>query len=85
MGPDVSLVSSDDATAYDVYQTLVEHNLLRTSVTPPVHSFETTGNDRERFRQLAHRFLGLEIDRVDSFPTSAITLPTTAELENTDS
>jgi glutamate racemase len=85
MGPDVSLVSSDDATAYDVYQTLVEHNLLRTSPTPPVHSFETTGNDRERFRQLAHRFLGLEIDRVDSFPTSTITLPTTAELENTDS
>ena len=85
MGPDVSLVSSDDATAYDVYQTLVEHNLLRTSATPPVHSFETTGNDRERFRQLAHRFLGLEIDRVDSFPTSAITLPTAAELENTDS
>ena len=85
MGPDVSLVSSDDATAYDVYQTLVEHNLLRTSATPPVHSFETTGDDRERFRQLAHRFLGLEIDRVDSFPTSTITLPTTAELENTDS
>ncbi len=85
MGPDVSLVSSDDATAYEVYQTLVEHDLLRTSTAPPVHSFETTGNDRERFRQLAHRFLGLEIDRVDSFPTSAITLPTTAELENTDS
>ena len=85
MGPDVSLVSSDDATAYEVYQTLVEHDLLRTSTAPLVHSFETTGNDRERFRQLAHRFLGLEIDRVDSFPTSAITLPTTAELENTDS
>jgi len=85
MGPNVSLVSSDDATAYDVYQTLVVHDLLRTSTTPPVHSFETTGDDRERFRQLAHRFLGLEIDRVDSFSTNAITLPTPSELENTDS
>ena len=85
MGPDVSLVSSDDATAYEVYQTLVTHDLLRTSTTPAVHSFETTGGDRERFHELAHRFLGLEIDRVDEFPTGAITLPSRNELENTDS
>lgn len=85
MGPDVSLVSSDDATAYEVYQTLLTHDLLRTSTTPSVHSFETTGGDRERFRELAHRFLGLEIDRVDAFPTGAITLPSRIELENTDS
>jgi glutamate racemase len=85
MGPDVSLVSSDDATAYEVYQTLLTHDLLRTSTTPSVHSYETTGGDRERFRELAHRFLGLEIDRVDAFPTGAITLPSRIELENTDS
>jgi glutamate racemase len=85
MGPDVSLVSSDDATAYEVYQTLVTHDLLRSSTTPPVHSFETTGGDGERFRELAHRFLGLEIDKVDSFPTGTIALPTRIELENTDS
>jgi glutamate racemase len=85
MGPDVSLVSSDDATAYEVYQTLVSHDLLRSSTTPPVHSFETTGGDRERFRELAHRFLGLEIDKVEAFPTGTITLPTRIELENTDS
>lgn len=85
MGPDVSLVSSDDATAYEVYQTLVTHDLLRTTATPPTHSFETTGGDRERFRNLAHRFLGLEIDHVEAFPTGAITLPTQSELENTDS
>lgn len=85
MGPDVSLVSSDDATAYEVYQTLVTHDLLRSSTTPPVHSFETTGGDRERFRELAHRFLGLEIDKVEAFPTGTITLPTRIELENTDS
>jgi len=85
MGPDVSLVSSDNATAYEVYQTLVTHDQMRSSTAPPVHSFETTGSDRERFRELAHRFLGLEIDRVDAFPTGAITLPTRIELENTDS
>jgi len=85
MGPDVSLVSSDDATAYEVYQTLLTHDLLRTSTTPSVHSFETTGGDRERFRELAHRFLGLEIDRVEAFPTGGITLPSQIELENTDS
>lgn len=85
MGPDVSLVSSDDATAYEVYQTLVTHDLLRTATTPPVHTFETTGTDRERFRTLAHRFLGLEIDRVEEFPTGVITLPTQSETENTDS
>lgn len=85
MGPDVSLVSSDDATAYEVYQTLLTHNLLRTSITPPAHTFETTGGDREKFRGLAHRFLGLEVDRVEAFPTGAITLPTPIELENTDS
>ncbi|MEN9910963.1 MAG: glutamate racemase, partial [Actinomycetota bacterium] len=85
MGPDVSLVSSDDATAYEVYQTLVTHDLLRTSTTPAVHSFETTGKDRERFRELAHRFLGPEINRVEDFSTGAITLPTRIELENTDS
>ena len=78
-------MSSDDATAYEVYQTLVTHDLLRTSTTPAFHSFETTGGDRERFRELAHRFLGLEIDRVEEFPTGAITLPPRIELENTDS
>jgi glutamate racemase len=85
MGPDVSLVSSDDATAYEVYQTLLTHDLLRTDTSPPRHSFETTGGDRERFRLLAHRFLGLEIDRVEEFPTGAITLPPASELENNDS
>jgi glutamate racemase len=84
MGPNVSLVSSDDATAYEVYQTLLTHDLVRSATTPPDHSFETTGGDRERFRLLAHRFLGLEIDRVDDFPTGAITLPTTSELENNE-
>ena len=75
MGPGVTLVSSAEATAFEVYQTLLTHDLLRTSTTPPTHSFETTGDDAQRFRTLAHRFLGLEIGHVESFPTGAITLP----------
>ncbi|MFM6967402.1 MAG: glutamate racemase [Microbacteriaceae bacterium] len=76
MGPSVTLVSSAEATAFEVYQTLLTHDLLRTTTTPPTHSFETTGDDTERFRTLAHRFLGLEVGHVESFPTGAITLPT---------
>ena len=75
MGPEVALVSSAEATAYEVYQTLLTHDLLRTSTTPPTHSFETTGDDTENFRTLAHRFLGLEVGHVESFPTGAIHLP----------
>ena len=85
MGPTVSLVSSDDATAYEVYQTLLTHDLLRVSNTPPTHSFETTGGDSERFRTLAHRFLGLEVERVEQFPTGVITLPTTTDLKDNNS
>jgi glutamate racemase len=76
MGPSVTLVSSAEATAYEVYQTLLTHDLLRTSTAAPTHSFETTGDDADRFRALAHRFLGLEVDRVEPFPTGAIHLPT---------
>ena len=80
MGPTVTLVSSADATAYEVYQTLLTHDLLRTASTPPTHSFETTGNDTARFETLAHRFLGLEVAHVESFPTGTLNLsPLTTE------
>lgn len=76
MGPSVTLVSSAEATAFEVYQTLLTHDLLRTATTAPTHSFETTGDDAARFQSLAHRFLGLEVGHVESFPTGAIHLPT---------
>jgi glutamate racemase len=80
MGPTVTLVSSADATAYEVYQTLLTHDLLRTAAAPPSHSFETTGNDTARFETLAHRFLGLEVGHVESFPTGTLNLsPLTTE------
>ncbi len=75
MGPSVTLVSSAEATAFEVYQTLLTHDLLRTATTAPTHSFETTGDDAARFQSLAHRFLGLEVGHVESFPTGAIHLP----------
>ncbi len=72
MGSEVSLVSSADATAFEVYQTLVSGNMLRTESSAPAHTFETTGDDTARFEALAHRFLGLEVDHVEPFPTGTI-------------
>lgn len=75
VGESVTLVSSAEETAFDVYRTLVEHGLERTASAPPAHHFEATGPDREAFRRLASRFLGPEVVRVESFDTGAIALP----------
>ena len=65
MGEDVSLVSSAEETAKDVYRTLVRHDLLRdTSLPEPEHQFMATG-DPEEFQRLGRRFLGPEIGRVE--------------------
>jgi len=66
MGEDVTLVSSAEETAKDVYGTLVRHDLLRDSGLPePVHQFMATG-DPEDFQRLGRRFLGPEIGRVEA-------------------
>jgi len=57
MGEQVTLVSSADETARDVYRILVEKDLLRRSEGPPRHELLTTG-DQEIFNRLANRFLG---------------------------
>ena len=36
MGEDVTLVSSAEETAYDVYRTLVKHGLERSGAEPPL-------------------------------------------------
>ncbi|OYX57497.1 MAG: glutamate racemase [Micrococcales bacterium 32-70-13] len=72
MGPEVSLVSSAEETAYDVYRQLVAHGLETVATDAPQHVFEATGPDTERFRLLAHRFLGPEIGHVEAFPTGTI-------------
>jgi glutamate racemase len=59
LGDQVSLVSSADETAKDVYRTLLQRNLLADeTASPPVHRFEATGST-EPFARLAHRFLGV--------------------------
>lgn len=64
MGEGVTLVSSAEETAKDVYRTLVAHGLDRdTGAPPPEHRFLATG-DPEEFAHLAQRFLGPEVTGV---------------------
>lgn len=64
MGDEVTLVSSADATANDVYRQLVAHDLLRDpNAGPPVHTFMTTAPS-DTFTALARRFLGPEVNDV---------------------
>ena len=64
MGDDVTLVSSAEETAKDVFRTLADHDLLRgDDLGPPQIAFSTTGDPQE-FRRLARRFLGPEVGTV---------------------
>ncbi len=65
MGEDVTLVSSAEETAKDVYRTLVAHNILRNSVEKPNYRFQATG-ETASFGRLARRFLGPEVNSVES-------------------
>ncbi len=65
VGEDVTLVSSADETAQDVYRTLVAHGLERDPSLPePEHRFLATG-DPGSFATLARRFLGPEVAAVE--------------------
>ncbi|MET7999108.1 glutamate racemase [Amycolatopsis sp. NPDC005232] len=57
MGQDVTLVSSADETAKDLYRVLTELDLLAERDTPPQHEFLATGSP-EPFTRLAARFMG---------------------------
>jgi glutamate racemase len=59
MGNDVTLVSSAEETAKDLYRVLVENNLLNSSGKPN-YKFVSTG-ESEIFTKLARRFLGPEV------------------------
>lgn len=64
VGDDVTLVSSAEETAKDVYSTLTNHGLLRGSgLGPPTHQFFATG-DPIQFADLGRRFLGPEVHSV---------------------
>ena len=74
MGEDVTLVTSSDETAKDVYRALARKNLLRGPDGPePRHEFRSTG-DPEAFSVLARRFLGPEVvavERISPVPGAA--------------
>jgi glutamate racemase len=66
MGDEVTLVSSAEETAKDVFRTLVAHGLERDPAAgPPTHRFLATG-DPASFQTLARRFLGPEVGAVES-------------------
>lgn len=75
MGDSVTLVSSAEETAKDVYRALVSHDLLRTASTQPRHHFLATG-DAARFEELARRFLGPEVLSVEQVDRVAAQYPT---------
>ena len=65
MGDGVTLVSSAEETAKDLYRTLIENQLLRSqSSLAPTHRFLATG-DAAAFEKLARRFLGPEVTHVE--------------------
>ena len=76
MGENVTLVSSAQETASDVYNLLVEHGLEHDPATPHFYEFEATGDDKADFIRLARRFLGPEVISVERLETGVIPLPT---------
>jgi glutamate racemase len=71
MGEQVTLVSSAEETAKDVYRLLVEHRLTRPDdLAPPEHRFLTTGDPHE-FAALGRRFLGPEVIAATSIVSAA--------------
>ena len=79
MGEDVTLVSSADETAKDVYRALLTENIENPDLeTNPHHEFLATG-ESETFENLARRFLGPEVHNVrhtasvaERFPTGSL-------------
>lgn len=78
MGDDVTLVSSSEESAKDVYKALLSAGLERPAALPPSHEFLATG-ETETFEHLARRFLGPEVAKVrhtnsvaERFPTGSL-------------
>ncbi|MES9536037.1 MULTISPECIES: glutamate racemase [unclassified Actinomadura] len=73
VGDGVTLVSSADETAKDVYRVLHDRGLARAEAKPrPRHRFRATG-DPAVFAELGRRFLGPEIGPVESTLSKALT------------
>jgi glutamate racemase len=64
LGDSVTLVSSAEETAKDVYRTLLQADLLAAEDgAEPRHLFQATGS-AEPFQRLARRFLGVQPDEL---------------------
>jgi glutamate racemase len=71
LGDQVTLVSSAEETAKDVYRLLVQHDLEREAGLPaPTHRFVTTGHT-EDFARIGRRFLGPELQSVHQLARAA--------------
>jgi glutamate racemase len=71
LGDGVTLVSSAEETAKDVFRVLARDDAFRDpAAEEPRHRFLSTG-DPEPFGRLAHRFLGPEIGRVEAATVAA--------------
>ena len=78
MGEGVTLVSSDDETAGDVYRQLVRGDLLAPPDAAATYVYEATGASTDDFTALANRLMGREVRDVQLVHTGVITLPETA-------
>ncbi len=73
VGDRVTLVSSAEETAKDVYRVLVRERLTRDEdAPPPQHCFLATG-ETESFARLGRRFLGPEVQSVDALSLDGAT------------
>ena len=84
MGDGVSLVSSDDETAADVYRQLVRHDQLAPADAVPTYTYEATGASTEDFTVLANRLMGREVRDVQLVQTGVITLPDMSGVDGAD-
>ncbi|KNY06387.1 glutamate racemase [Microbacterium sp. GCS4] len=78
MGEDVTLVSSDDETAGDVFRQLVRGDLLAPADAAASYVYEATGASATEFTALANRLMGREVRDVQLVQTGVITLPDVA-------
>jgi glutamate racemase len=68
VGDGVTLISSAEETAKDLYRQLAQRDLFRDEdAPPPSHRFLSTGNP-DAFTRVGRRFLGPEVGRVESHP-----------------
>ncbi|MFO7249222.1 MAG: glutamate racemase [Actinomycetes bacterium] len=72
-GDGVTLVSSADETAKDVYRVLRDRGLAAPPGQAVRHRFRTTG-DPEQFARLGRRFLGPELQAVEPAPLGEVPL-----------